>query len=229
MKEDRILVAVQSKLGVQFQNPQLLLQALTHKSYAIENSSKLDFERLELLGDALLDFLVLEYLMQVYTEDSEGQLSKKRSSLVNQAILETICREMELGPWIRLSRSEVKSGGFEKSSILSSVVEAILGAVYLDQGLLVARRLVKKWFDKRIFQEELFRLDFKTEFQEKIQSKLRITPTYRELDEKRGQDFEFRVGVFVGEQQWAEATGKSKKEAEQRAAAIALEKLKNEL
>jgi len=229
MKKDQILGRVQEKIGFRFQNPQLLLQALTHKSYAIERHSSSHFEKLELLGDALLDFLVLEYLMQVYPTDSEGQLSKKRSSLVNQGILEAISRDLDLSSSIRLSRAEAKSGGFDKASILASVVEAILGALYLDQGISSARRLIEIWFKDRILQESLFKLDFKTEFQEKVQSKLRKTPTYRDLNELGLRATEFNVGVFVGEEIWAEAQGKSKKEAEQKAAAIALERLKNGL
>jgi len=223
---DQALGEVQDQISIRFKNPQLLLQALTHKSFASEHKSELHFEKLELLGDALLDFLVLEFLMQSYASDSEGQLSKKRSCLVNQAILETIAREMKLSRFIRLSRSEAKSGGSEKASILSSVVEAILGAVYLDQGIEAARKLVEIWFGQRIFQNELFKLDFKTELQEKVQAKYRMTPIYREIDDEAKKDsVEFLIGVFIGGDLWAKGKGRSKKEAEQKAAQQALERL----
>jgi ribonuclease-3 len=225
MINDHVLGLIQDQISVRFKNPQLLLQAITHKSYASEHKTDLHFEKLELLGDALLDFLVLEYLMQTYTSDTEGQLSKKRSSLVNQAILETIARDMKLSQFIRLGRSEAKSGGSEKASILSSVVEAILGAVYMDQGIEAARALVERWFSQRIFQHELFKLDFKTELQEKVQAKLRKTPTYREIDGAvKKYPSEFIVGVFIDEVLLAKGEGKSKKEAEQKAARRALEK-----
>lgn len=292
MTEDYLLNAIQNRIGIEFKNPQLLLQALTHKSFAIENDMELHYEKLELLGDALLDFLILEYLMQTYSSDSEGQLSKKRASLVNQALLDTIARELELYQYIRLSRAESKSGGAQKASILAAVVEAILGALYVDQGLESCRKLISILFGARIHQQELFKLDFKTELQEKIQGKYRKTPVYKELssevtaekaskrtkegpvvrlkDRSRGSHLktqfatgslleseavarpkskkefkprasdlvktelgstvnegEFRVGVFVDEQLWAEGRGRSKKEAEQKAAARALEKFNN--
>jgi ribonuclease III len=226
-----VVEAVEALIEKKFHQPELLLQALTHKSFAMEKGLHLHFEKMELLGDALLDFLVLEQLMEHYPHDTEGQLSKKRASLVNQMVLDRIAREMELSYLVRLGRSEFKSDGQNKASILASVVEAILGALYLDQGLESCRDLVKKWFESKIHQEDLFKLDFKTELQEKVQAQWKKTPTYKTLDrvlESVEDSTEFLVGVFVDQDCWAKGLGKTKKEAEQKAASQALRKLKDE-
>lgn len=219
---------LEKKLLTQFKKPELLLQACTHKSYTIEQGRGNHYEKLELLGDAILDFLVLEALMLTFPNDSEGQLSKKRASLVNQTVLHSVALDLDLAQFIRVSRGESRSGGLEKSSILSSVTEAILGAVYLDQGIEACRSMIQNWFRDKITDERYYQLDFKTELQELVQGKLRTTPFYRLMgDEKlKSKLDEFSVGVFVGEECWAEAKGKSKKEAEQKAAEMALLKIK---
>lgn len=223
------LLNLENQLTVQFRNPKLLTQALTHKSYAMEHGSEEHYEKLELLGDAILDFLVIEYLMQEYPSDSEGQLSKKRASLVNQTTLEGVAREFNLGPYIRLSRGEQKSGGIDKSSILSSVTESILGALYMDQGLESCRSLIKLWFAKKLKDAKQFQLDFKTELQEKVQGERKKTPFYELIEHRKLEDQAelFLVGVFIEKECLAQALGKTKKEAEQKAAQIALERFKS--
>lgn len=209
------------RLGLQFKNRYLLEKACTHKSFAIECQTDDHYEKFELLGDAILDFLVLESLMEYYEKDTEGQLSKKRASLVNQSVLYDIACEIRLGDYIRLSRGEEKSGGLHKPSILSSVVEAILGALYQDSGIDSCRILIKKWFGEKLKDSKYFELDFKTKLQEFIQGTEKVTPTYRMTRENYEGDL-FSVGVFVGDLCLAEGKGRSKKEAEQKAAELAL-------
>lgn len=222
-------------LGHIFANPDLLQLALTHKSYANEQASGVssvhsDNERLEFLGDAVLDLALSECLMRRFPNDSEGALSKKRASLVNEETLSLIARELQLETLIRLGKGETKTGGLQKPRILASSLEAVLGAVFLDGGYAHALTAVEKVFDGRLVelsQSQLdFRLDYKTRLQERAQEVKKATPTYQ-VESETGPDHDkvFEVSVRLDGQVLATGTGRSKKAAEQDAARKALEQM----
>jgi ribonuclease-3 len=216
-----------------FQDHRLLELALTHKSYANEKSGGVsnvssDNERLEYLGDAVLDLALSELLMSRFTNDSEGALSKKRASLVNEETLATIARELKLDQLIRLGKGEIKTGGLQKPRILASSFEALLGAVFTDGGYGEARKTIESLFASRLEALKLapvdYHLDFKTRLQEKVQEKMRATPTYH-VESETGPDHDkhFEVSVRAEGQVLGNGQGKSKKAAEQEAARKALE------
>jgi ribonuclease-3 len=197
-------------------------QALTHRSFVQELKLEVaDFERLEFLGDALLDLFIAEHLMQIFPEDSEGVLSKKRASLVNEEFLAQKARVLGLGDRLRLGPAEFKSGGAEKESVLANVFESVLAALYLDQGHDTARIWLNLLFEKDVksLGGKEFEKDFKTRFQEWSQKELKITPQYH-LTEESGLSHQrvFQVEVRVGGEVWGQGSGPSKKKAEQRAA-----------
>lgn len=206
-------------------------QALTHRSFSQELRLQVaDFERLEFLGDALLDFFVAELLMQQYPEDSEGVLSKKRASLVNEEFLAHKSKQLGFGERLRLGPAEARSGGAGKESVLANVFESILAALYLDQGHDTAKLWLHSLLDSdvRALGGKEFEKDFKTRFQEWAQQELKSTPRYN-LVEETGLSHErfFKVEVTVDNEFWGEGQGRSKKKAEQQAAASALEKAKS--
>ncbi len=215
-------------LGVHFENKDLLLQALCHRSYLNENP---DFklgnnERLEFLGDAVLELIVTEYLFENYPQDPEGVLTNWRAALVNTKILSKTAKELKILDFILLSKGEQNGAGKAKQYILADVFEALTGAIYLDQGYEKAKEFIKeKLLVKlpRIIELELFK-DPKSELQEIAQEKRGVTPVYRVL-EKDGPDHQkhFKIGVFLGEELLSIGDGQSKKEAEERAAQMALE------
>jgi ribonuclease-3 len=224
---------LKTALGHDFIRAELLLLSLTHKSYANERSGGLssvhtDNERLEYLGDAVLDLALSDLLMTRFPDDSEGALSKKRASLVNEETLATIARELELEKVILLGKGEIKTGGLHKPRILASSLEAILGAIYQDGGFKPARAVVEKLFFSRI--EEIgvsnvdFRHDYKTRLQEKAQEIRKATPTYQ-VEKEVGPDHDktFEVSVRLDGETLAMGIGRSKKAAEQDAARKALE------
>jgi ribonuclease-3 len=226
---------IQQILGYQFNSPELLERALTHKSYANEQSGGLttvglDNERLEFLGDAVLDLALSESLMRRFPMDPEGGLSKKRASLVNEETLARIALGLGLDSSLRLGKGEVKTGGLQKPRILASSLEAVFGAIFLDGGYLAATKAVETLFDSRL--EDIgnsdvdFKDDFKTRLQERVQEVHRATPTYK-VEGESGPDHDklFEVSVRINEQILATGSGKSKKAAEQDAARQALEKM----
>jgi ribonuclease-3 len=218
---------LEKQLNYVFQDKKLIIEALTHKSY----KQPYDNERLEFLGDAVLDLIVGEYLYKKFSKSDEGKLSKIRASLVNETGFDKLARSLNLGDYILLSNAEENNGGREKSSLLSNAFEAIMGAIYLEAGLKVvndiAIRLIEENHEE-ISLDSLFR-DFKTSLQELTQARFGITPEYIVLS-SRGPDHqkEFEVGVFIEEKEYARAVGKSKKIAQQEAARIAVEMLKKE-
>ena len=219
--------ALEKSLGYEFKNEKLIIEALTHKSY----KQPYDNERLEFLGDAVLDLIVGEYLYKKFSSSDEGNLSKIRASLVNEAGFDKLARSLNLGERIYLSNAEENNGGREKPSLLSNAFEAVIGAIYLESGLKVAETiaidLIEKNY-KEISLDSLFR-DFKTTLQELTQARFGVTPEYKVVA-SRGPDHlkEFEVAVCVEDQEYARAIGKSKKIAQQEAAKVAIELLKGD-
>jgi ribonuclease-3 len=229
-ERQKTLETLSSRLGYEFNDLALLDQALKHSSYVHENAGgRSDSnERLEFLGDAVLELCVSQMLFLQFPDADEGAMSKARSSLVNEANLAKAARKLGLGQFMMLGRGEEIQNGREKPSLLSDAVEAILAAIYLDGGLNDARQVVELLFSAKLPQamKRASRKDFKTRIQEKVQERLHITPRYH-LVEAVGPDHEkeFRVMLVVDGQEIAQGHGKSKKEAEQQAAQKGLELL----
>jgi len=217
---------LEEKIGVEFKNKDLLLQALTHRSYLNENPSwRLDHnERLEFLGDAVLELVVTEHLYSNYP-NPEGELTNWRAAIVNAVILSDITKAFDLNEFMLLSRGEAKDTGRARQYILANAIEALIGAIYLDQGYDKAAEFIKRFILSelpRIIEQRLYR-DAKSLFQEKAQEKVNITPNYEVLDEW-GPDHarNFKVGVYLGKELVAEGEGPSKQEAQQKAAEAGL-------
>jgi ribonuclease-3 len=213
---------------LEFKNRDLLIEAFCHRSYLNEHP---DFylphnERLEFLGDAVLELIVTEYLYKKYPEKNEGELTNWRAALVNAKILGEVARELGFNDFLLLSKGEEKETGKARLYILANTFEALIGAIYLDQGYEVAKNFVEKNLIERklpeIIEKGLFK-DPKTRFQEEAQERVRITPTYKVLEEW-GPDHakHFIVGVFLGNELVAKGEGSSKQEAEEEAAKNAL-------
>jgi ribonuclease-3 len=223
MKKD--IEELERALGYKFKDEKLIIEALTHKSY----KQPYDNERLEFLGDAVLDLIVGEYLFKKFSNFDEGKLSKIRASLVNETGFDKLARYLNLGKYIYLSNAEENNGGRSKSSLLSNAFEAVMGAIYLESGLSVVNDIAIKLIEKNhkdISLDSLFR-DFKTTLQELTQARFGTTPEYKVVA-SRGPDHqkEFEVAVFIEDKEYARALGKSKKIAQQEAARIAIEKLR---
>ncbi len=214
-------------LGYSFKNKKLLVEALTHKSF----KQSYDNERLEFLGDAVLDLIVGEYLFFKFKNSDEGKLSKIRASLVNEDGFDKLARSIDLGDYIYLSNAEENNGGRDKPSLLSNAFEAVIGAIYLEAGLKTAKEIAVKLLEKNykdISLDSLFR-DFKTTLQELTQARFGLTPEYKVIA-SRGPDHkkEFEIAVIIEDKEYARAVGKSKKIAQQEAAKQALELLKKD-
>lgn len=219
---------LESKIGFSFKDKDLLLQALTHRSYLNENPKwHLDHnERLEFLGDAVLELVVTEYLYKNYP-NPEGEMTNWRAALVNANILSKITGEFDLNDYILLSRGEAKDTGRARQYILANAIEALIGAIYLDQGYELCEKFIKSFILKElptIIEKRLYR-DAKSLFQEMAQDKVGITPTYEVLEEW-GPDHarNFKVGVFLEKELAGTGQGPSKQEAQQQAAEDALAK-----
>lgn len=220
------LQELEHKLGVYFKNRELLLEALTHRSYLNEKEDwHLNHnERLEFLGDAVLELVVTEYLFKNYKE-SEGILTAWRAALVNSSMLSKISSKFDLNDFILLSRGEKKDTGRARQFILANTLEAIIGAIFIDQGLEVAKEFIKKFILSelpKIIEKKLYK-DPKSLLQEKTQEGVGITPSYKVLEEW-GPDHAktFKVGVFLEDQLIGVGIGASKQEAQQKAAEDAL-------
>jgi len=219
---------LEERLGYRFENKELIIEALTHKSYKKPYNN----ERLEFLGDAVLDLIVGEYLFNKFPDSNEGILSKTRASLVNENGFTLIARGIGLGDYIYLSMAEENNNGRDKSSLLSNAFEAVMGAIYLEGGLEAVRKIVIGLLNEthqKIDLQSLSR-DYKTALQEITQATHGVTPTY-ELIRSFGPDHqkEFEIAIILDDKTIATAQGKSKKDAQQKAAQIALEKLKKEM
>ncbi len=231
MKQDNITnyFELEEKLQYKFDNRLLLKEALSHSSFVNEQAECFfnDNQRFEFLGDSILSFVISDILMLKYPKMAEGDLSKKRASLVNEFTLANLAEEMDLGKYIMLGKGEVNTKGHEKNSILSDTFEAVIAAVYRDKGVVAVFDFIKNRFSKLIEDSEqpAFKHDYKSIIQEYTQSEIGIIPKYKIIEEK-GPDHnkEFRVALKIGEF-ITEGIGKSKKEAAQQAAKSAIEKV----
>lgn len=218
----------EAKIGISFKNKDLLKQAFVHRSYLNENRSfKIGHnERLEFLGDAVLELAITKYLFEKYPEKPEGELTSLRSSLVNANTLSEIGVALELNDFLLLSRGEAKDTGRARQYILANTMEALIGSIYLDQGNDKAEEFVHKHitpFLEKVIAESLW-IDSKSRFQEKAQDETGITPTYKtEKESGPDHDKHFTVGVYLKNELVATGEGKSKQDAEQSAARKALE------
>jgi ribonuclease III len=217
---------LEQRLGYRFLNRELLESALTHRSVN-SRSAKSDYERLEFLGDAVVDLAVAHLLIDRHPTATEGELSKMRAALVNTESLASIGREIELGRWIRLSRGEIASGGAQRSSILADVLEALIGAVYREAGADQARGCVDKVFGDRIVN--VTPRDPKTELQEALHATGRTTPLYQ-LECTEGPEHApvFISVVEVDGELLGRGRGSTKKASQQAAAAEALIAIRGE-
>ncbi len=221
----------EEKIGVKFKNPDLLIEAFTHRSYLNEYpKSRLPHnERLEYLGDAVLELIVTEDLFGKFPNYPEGQLTVLRAALVNYQTLSKIAEEIGLHNFIMLSKGERKDIGKAREVILANAMEAVIGALYLDQGFEPTRKFVGDFI--MIHLEEILKTksykDAKSEVQEIVQERLKVTPTYRVLEETGPAHKRiFKIGVYFGEKLIAEGSGASKQEGELEAAKEALKKYK---
>jgi ribonuclease-3 len=224
---------VEEKLGITFKDPKLLKTALTHRSYLNEHRGMHleNNERLEFLGDAVLELIISSELFKKYPKKPEGELTAIRSALVRTESLAQESRLLGIGEHVLMSKGEEVSGGKDKDFILANLYEAVLGAIYLDQGIEVCREFVKRTVLKklnRVIDQELF-IDPKTRVQELIQAKYKVTPTYT-LIKQRGPDHDrtFTVGLKVGKKLMTKGTGISKQKAEEDAARKCIEKLEDQ-
>ena len=223
---------IQHRLGYRFRRPRLLREALTHKSYLNEakETGELDNERLEFLGDAVLDLVVSQHLLSAFPDAAEGELSKLRARLVNEKTLARVAQRIGLGELLRLGRGETKTQGRNKPSLLADALEAVLAGVYLDGGLDAAAASVRAAFSEELASCDrslLARGDFKTDLQEVCQREFEMLPHYQMIRET-GPDHEklFEVEILIRGERYGIGVGTSKKEAEQMAAKHALEKLR---
>ncbi|PIU98453.1 ribonuclease III [Candidatus Wolfebacteria bacterium CG03_land_8_20_14_0_80_40_12] len=219
---------LEKKLGLVFKNKALLKEALTHRSYLNENPScgKFHNERLEFLGDAVLELVVTEYLFSRFPVHSEGQLTSLRAALVNYLIMAKSSYGIDLENFILLSKGEAKDTGRARSVILANAMEAVIGAAYLDAGYSAAKKIIEQFIIapnlNQIIEAELYK-DAKSQLQEIVQEKLKLTPSYQ-LIEEWGPDHKkiFRMGVYFKDELVAQGEGHSKQEAEVEAAKEAL-------
>ncbi|HEY0908095.1 MAG TPA: ribonuclease III [Candidatus Paceibacterota bacterium] len=218
----------EEKAGISFKDKNLLRQAFTHRSYINENkNTRFEHnERLEFLGDAVLELVVTNFLYAKYPTKPEGELTTYRSALVNSITLAEVASNLTMNDYLLLSKGEAKDTGRARQYILANTFEAVTGALYLDQGYDKAKAFIEQhilvFADKLIAKGNL--VDAKSLFQEKAQEKTGITPSYK-LVREAGPDHDksFTVGVLIGKDQIATGEGKSKQEAEQNAALKALE------
>lgn len=218
----------EEKIHYAFQNKKLLFQALTHSSFSNEcriNKPK-DNERLEFLGDAVLEVVSSDFLFHKYPEMKEGKLTKLRASLVCEPALAATAREISIGSYLMLGRGEEQTGGGKRDSILSDAVESVIGAIYLDQGLEPARKFIETFILNDIERKSLF-YDSKTHLQELVQGTTMQKIEYCVTGE-RGPSHckEFFVTVYIGDRAAGQGIGRSKKAAEQEAAYQAILALK---
>ena len=217
----------EEKMNIVFKDKNLLKQAFTHRSYINENprSGLKHNERMEFLGDAVLELVVSDYLFKKYPDKTEGDLTYYRSALVNSVVLAESARNLGMNDFLLLSKGEAKDTGKARQYILANTFEAVVGAIYLDQGYQTAEVFIAGiLFDRveEMVSKKLWR-DAKSQVQERAQEYLDITPTYRVLEEHGpDHDKQFTVGIFFGGKLIADGEGMSKQGAEQKAAQKAL-------
>ncbi len=220
----------EEKIGFVFKNKDLLTQSLIHRSYLNEhpNFRLGQNERLEFLGDAVLELIITEFLYHKYPNEQEGTMTNWRASLVNSKMLTLVAKNLKIEDYLFLSKGEEKDKSVKaRRLILANSVEALIGAIYLDQGIEQAKKFIEKYFlihFKDILKNKLY-LDPKSRFQEVAQEKLSITPSYKLISES-GPDHAkvFKIGAYLANDLIADAEGSSKQEAEEKAAKKAIEK-----
>jgi ribonuclease-3 len=220
---------IEEKIGVEFENKSLLMTAFTHRSFLNENpSANVHNERLEYLGDAVLEFLVSKFLYKNYKERDEGDLTSFRAAIVRTEALAQTAAELNYGNFLRMSKGEERTGGREKDYLLANTFEAVLGAIYLDQGLEITEDFLERVHFPKISKivENRSDIDPKTKFQEIAQEKFKITPEY-ELVSETGPDHSktFVMAVYLGSKKYGQGEGPSKQKAEEAAAERALQKV----
>lgn len=219
------IARLQKKLGHEFSNQSLLALALTHRSFGSRNN-----ERLEFLGDSIVNFVIAEALYERFPDAKEGQLSRLRARMVRGATLAELGREFELGDSLRLGSGELKSGGFRRESILADAVEAIIGAIYLDAGMAVCHQRIRSWFTTRLDKlstTDEQNKDPKTRLQEYLQARQQPLPKYQVTDiQGEAHDQHFSVICQLGcLDEPSKGEGSSRRGAEQQAARNALKLL----
>ncbi len=227
--EDKDFPKLEKELGIVFDNKNLLIQAFIHRSYINENSNlKLGHnERLEFLGDAVLELVSTNYLYHKYEDLAEGDLTSYRAALVNTKSIGAIAKELNFNNYLFLSKGESKDFGKARLSILADTYEAFIGAVFLDKGYNFAKDFIEKTLlthTDEVVEEGKYR-DPKSVIQEKSQDLLSVTPNYKVISESGpDHDKKFIVGIYFGEEKIAEGEGRSKQEAETHAAKVAIQK-----
>ena len=225
---EQLISRIKEKFNITFDDPDLLITAFKHRSYLnITNEERIaSNERLEFLGDAVLDLIVTQYLYQKFPKRAEGQLSKIKSILVSKPVLAETAAELSFGSLILINKGEEKTGGRQRHSILSDTFEALIGAIYLDKGLEIASSFIHTHLLSRfksIVQRELY-TNFKSILLEHAQSNSGSLPEYRVLEEMGpDHDKRFVIGVYLDGKEIGTGQGKSKKIAEQEAAKEALQ------
>ena len=221
---NKSLEKLQEAIEYQFNNLEVLMIALTHKSYAAESGIQIYNERMEFLGDSILSAIVAESLYYRYSDETEGKLSQLKSQIVSSQNLSEWAKEIKLGDFVLLGKSEDTTEARQREGLLCDAFEALVCAVYLDGGFENAKKFVLKFLDK---QQDIVITDYKSRLQEAVQSEYKILPKYKILRE-RGPDHDknFEVAVYVKDQLLGKGVGHSKKEAQQEAALKALENIK---
>lgn len=219
------LSLIEKKVRVKFRNRKLLEEAFTHKSYAIEHGVPSDNERMEFLGDSIISAVVAHWLFKRFAAVDEGRLSKMKSQIVSRANLSEWADDLQLGQYLYLSQGEEATGGRRRESLLGNVYEALVGAIFLDQGFSVAQRFIMRHLSKK---KRIVETDFKSRLQEIVQKKYKTPPVYCVIGES-GPDHEkkFTLEVRINKRVLGLGEGRSKKEAEQLAAKEALKALRN--
>lgn len=219
-------MSLEDRIGHSFSDPALLRLALTHRSVSSDDPARNDNERLEFLGDAVLQLVVTDLLYESYPQLAEGQMAKVRAAVVSRDTLAEVARSLDLGAYVELAPSEEATGGREKVSILADTAEAVIGAIYLDGGLEPARRVVLDLWTEKVAERsrEPGVKDYKTRLQELV-ARDGARPAYEVVGTGPDHDRRFTARVTVDGKEYGTGEGRSKKEAEQEAAAMALESL----
>lgn len=224
MMNEYTLEELEKRIGYHFQNISLLKQAITHSSYMNEQKIKKagDYERLEFLGDAVLELISSEFLFRTHPDLPEGELTKMRASMVCEPSLAFCARDLDLGNFLLLGKGEEGTGGRERDSITSDSMEAVIGAIYLDGGMAPAKAYIERFILNDLEDKQLF-YDSKSNLQEIVQGKLKKNVVYKLIEECGPEHNKlFRVKVYMDTEELGEGTGRTKKAAEQQAAYQAL-------